>query len=53
MRSLIAVLRARNLTDLWSASPLLLIAMLQKRLGITEEAMHEWLCDSLGCRCSS
>lgn len=47
------MLAATNLTELWLATPLLLVALLQQLLGITEENMHAELCDALGCRCSS
>lgn len=39
------------LTDLWLILPPRIFKWIQRRLGITDEALHEWLCDALGCRC--
>lgn len=45
------LLSARNLTDLWLVTPDWLFRWMKRRLEITDEVMHEWLCDSFGCRC--
>lgn len=45
------LLSARNLTDLWLVSPDWVFRRLLKLLKISEENMHEWLCDAFGCRC--
>jgi hypothetical protein len=41
-----------DIIDMWHYAPQLMISFLQQLLGITEEDMHETLCDAWGCRCS-
>lgn len=45
--------RARYLTDLWLLTPDWLFRRIQRWLGITDEGMHEYLCEGWGCRCDS
>jgi hypothetical protein len=40
-----------DIIDMWHYAPQLMISFLQQLLGITEEDMHETLCDAWGCRC--
>lgn len=51
MAALRRLLTARNLTDLWLVLPEWLFRLIQRWLGVSDEALHEWLCDALGCRC--